>query len=122
VPEKKRSDAMAKKMSDRTCHCGYRKGDPAIQEEPEYGFFGWILLSLFGITPRPHHISFRCMYCRQELGTSTNPKLLARRSMPDKPHAATPAPATTAATTTAVAPPPPAPPPAVATAAAKPSA
>lgn len=101
---------MPKKVSDRTCHCGYRKGDPAIQEEPEYGFLGWILLSLFGITPRPHHISFRCMYCREELGTSRNPKLLARRSTPNKPQAATPAPAA------------PPPPPAVPTAAAKPSA
>jgi hypothetical protein len=107
---------MARKLSDRTCHCGYRKGDPAIQEEPEYGFLGWILLSLFGITPRPHHISFRCMYCRAELGTSTNPKLLARRSTPNRPQPATPPPATTAAAT------PPPQTPAVTTEAAKPSA
>jgi hypothetical protein len=57
-------------------------GDPAIQEEPEYGTLGWILLSIFGITPRPKYISFRCMYCREELGTSTSPKLLAKRTVP----------------------------------------
>jgi len=73
--------AMAKNTSDRTCHCGHRVGAPAIQEEPEYGVFGWILLSLFGITPRPHHISFRCMYCREEIGTSQSPQLLARRTV-----------------------------------------
>jgi hypothetical protein len=74
---------MARKPAqDRTCHCGHRRGDPAIQEEPEYGFIGWILLSIFGLTPRPDWISFRCRYCREELGTSRDPKLLARRSTP----------------------------------------
>ena len=71
---------MTKKASVRSCHCGHCKGDPAIQEEPEYGFFGWILLSIFGITPRPDWIAFRCRYCRAELGTSRDPKLLAKRS------------------------------------------
>jgi hypothetical protein len=56
-------------------------GDPAIQEEPQYGTLGWFLLSVFGITPRPDHIAFCCMYCRDVLGTSRNPKLLARRSV-----------------------------------------
>jgi hypothetical protein len=71
---------MAKNTSDRACHCGHRRGDAAIQEEPEYDTFGWILLSIFGITPRPDHIAFRCMYCREELGRSRSPALLARRS------------------------------------------
>ena len=74
----------SKAAADKTCHCGHRKGDPAIQEEPEYGFVGWMLLSIFGITPRPDWISFRCRYCREELGTSRDPKLLARRSTPKK--------------------------------------
>lgn len=72
---------MAKNAANRTCHCGHRQGDPAIREEPEYGVLGWILLSIFGITPRPDHISFRCMYCREELAQSRNPRLLARRSV-----------------------------------------
>ena len=67
---------------DRTCHCGHHRGDPAIQEEPEYTTWGWIMLSMFGMTPRPHYISFRCALCRMEIGRSRDPKLLARRSAP----------------------------------------
>lgn len=71
---------MAKRASNRTCHCGHKQGDPAIQEDPEYGLVGWIMLSIFGITPKPDYISFRCRYCCMELGISRNPRLLARRS------------------------------------------
>jgi hypothetical protein len=66
---------------DRTCHCGHRLGHSAIQEEPEYTTWGWILLSMFGMTPRPHHIAFRCFLCRKEVGRSRDPKLLERRSI-----------------------------------------
>ena len=66
----------------RTCHCGHKRGDAAIQEEPEYSTWGWIMLSIFGLTPRPDYISFRCILCRAEVGTSRDPKLLARRSAP----------------------------------------
>lgn len=69
-------------MKERRCHCGHRRGDPEIQEEPEFTTWGWLMLSMLGMTPRPHHIVFRCMYCRAELGTSRDPKLLARRSAP----------------------------------------
>ena len=65
----------------KVCHCGHKKGDPAIQEEPEYTTWGWIMLSMLGMTPRPHHISFRCMYCREEVGQSRDPRLLERRSI-----------------------------------------
>ena len=71
---------MTRKNSERACHCGHHKGDPAIQAEPEYGFLGWIMLSIFGITPKPDWIAVRCRYCRDELGTSRDPRLLARRS------------------------------------------
>ena len=37
---------------------------------------------MFGMTPRPDHIVFRCLYCRKEVGVSRDPKLLARRSLP----------------------------------------
>ena len=68
-------------QKNKTCHCGHHMGDPAIQEEPEYTTWGWIMLSMLGMTPRPDHISFRCMYCRKELGQSRDPKLLAMRSL-----------------------------------------
>lgn len=67
-------------MSADTCYCGHRQGAPEIQEEPEYTTWGWILLSMFGMTPRPSHISFRCMHCRKEVGQSRDPRLLARKS------------------------------------------
>lgn len=67
-------------MKSRACHCGHQMGDPAIEEEPEYTTWGWIILSMFGMTPRPHHIAYRCIYCRAELGQSRDPKLLARRT------------------------------------------
>ncbi len=68
-------------MRERTCHCGYGRGHEAIQEEPEYTTWGWIMLSMFGMTPRPHHIAFRCLYCRKEVGQSRDPRLLERRSV-----------------------------------------
>ena len=71
-----------KVMPDRTCHCGHRRGDPQIQEEAEYTTWGWICLSMFGMTPRPDHIAFRCVLCRAELGTSRDPKLLAKKTAP----------------------------------------
>lgn len=77
-----REERMKKSSNNRACHCGHRTGHPAIQEEPEYGFLGWIMLSIFGVTPRPDWIAFRCRYCRDELGTSRDPRLLAKRSAP----------------------------------------
>jgi hypothetical protein len=69
-------------MVERVCHCGNRRGHPNVQEEPEYTTWGWIMLSMLGMTPRPHHIVFRCILCRADLGTSRDPKLLERRSAP----------------------------------------
>lgn len=69
-------------MHERKCHCGHRRGDAHIHEEAEYTMWGWILLSMFGMTPRPDHIAFRCILCRAEVGQSRDPKLLARRSAP----------------------------------------
>jgi hypothetical protein len=51
-----------------------------VVEEPEYTLWGWILLSMFGITPKPDHVVYRCQLCRQSLGTTRNPEVLARRS------------------------------------------
>jgi hypothetical protein len=64
----------------RRCHCGHEMGHAAIEEEPEYTTWGWIMLSMLGMTPRPDHIAFRCMYCRKEVGRSRDPKLLAMRT------------------------------------------
>jgi hypothetical protein len=64
----------------RTCRCGHAKGHDMIVEEPEYTLWGWILLSMFGVTPKPDHVVYRCQICRQSVGTTRNPEVLARRS------------------------------------------
>jgi hypothetical protein len=51
-----------------------------VVEEPEYTLWGWILLSMFGITPKPDHVVYRCQICRQSLGSTRDPKVLARRT------------------------------------------
>lgn len=63
----------------RTCRCGYTKSDPHVVEEPEYTLWGWIVLSMFGITPKPDHIAYRCQICRRTLGTTRDPDVLAKR-------------------------------------------
>lgn len=64
----------------RVCKCGYAKGHPAIEEEPEYTLWGWILLSMFGITPKPDHVVYRCTLCHKSVGTTRDPEVLKRRS------------------------------------------
>lgn len=66
----------------RQCKCGHSRGHPLVEEEPEYTLWGWIVLSMFGITPKPDHIAYRCQICRMTVATSRNPALLARRSKP----------------------------------------
>ncbi len=60
-----------------------------VVEEPEYTLWGWILLSMFGITPKPDHVVYRCQMCRQSLGSTRDPKVLARRTG-QKPKTAEP--------------------------------
>ena len=71
----------------RTCHCGYAKGHELIVEEPEYTLWGWILLSMFGITPKPDHVVYRCQMCRKSVGSTRDPRVLAGRTQttPDAP-------------------------------------
>lgn len=62
-----------------------------VVEEPEYTLWGWILLSMFGVTPKPDHVVYRCQLCRQSLGTTRNPKVLARRTKGSAAEPTTPA-------------------------------
>jgi hypothetical protein len=70
-----------------------------VEEEPEYTLWGWIVLSMFGITPKPDHVIYRCQICRQSLGSTRDPKVLARRTKlteaaaaPSQPGPSTPDP------------------------------
>lgn len=69
-------------MSPRTCACGYTRNHPHVQQEPQYSLWGWIMLSMFGVTPVPKYIDFRCIRCKRSLGTSRDPKLLHKRQLP----------------------------------------
>jgi hypothetical protein len=63
-----------------------------VVEEPEYTLWGWILLSMFGVTPKPDHVVYRCQICRQSLGTTRDPKVLARRMKGATPEPSPPPP------------------------------
>jgi hypothetical protein len=63
----------------KTCSCGYTRDHEMVEQEPEYSLWGWILLSMFGISAKPDHIVFRCTRCRQTLGVSRDPALIAHR-------------------------------------------
>ncbi len=66
----------------KKCACGHTRDDPKVAQEPEYTLWGWILLSVLGISAKPDHIVFRCTQCRQKLGVSRDPALLARQEKP----------------------------------------
>jgi hypothetical protein len=64
----------------KTCPCGHDKNHQLVEEEPEYSLVGWLLLSMFGITPKPDHIVYRCTMCHKSVGVTRDPKILARKS------------------------------------------
>lgn len=75
----------------RTCKCGHTKSHQLVVEEPEYSLWGWIVLSMFGITPKPSYVAYRCQICRMTLGTTRDPKVLAARiRTEEKPSEKTP--------------------------------
>ena len=72
-------------MRERKCHCGHTRSHPEVAQDPEYTLWGWIQLSMLGITPLPERIVFRCRRCQKSLGSSRDPELLRRRATPDVP-------------------------------------
>jgi len=90
-------------MRERKCPCGHTRGHPEVAQDAEYTLWGWIQLSMLGVTPLPDRIEFRCRRCGKSLGVSRDPSLLRKRSMPDVPGApqAAAAPAATPAAPTA---------------------
>jgi hypothetical protein len=78
---------MVTTMRERKCACGHTRGHPEVAQDPEYTLWGWIQLSMLGITPLPERIVFRCRRCQKSLGVSRDPALLRKRGMPDAPAA-----------------------------------
>jgi hypothetical protein len=63
----------------KTCSCGHTRDHELVVHEPEYTLWGWILLSMFGISAKPDHIVFRCTKCREKLGVSRDKALIDRQ-------------------------------------------
>lgn len=82
---------MVPGMRERKCPCGHNRSHPAVAQDAEYTLWGWIQLSMLGVTPLPDRIEFRCRKCGKSLGVSRDPALLRKRSMPDAPGAPAPA-------------------------------
>ena len=78
---------MVTVMRERTCACGHTRGHPEVAQDAEYTLWGWIQLSMLGITPLPERIVFRCRRCQKSLGVSRDPALLRKRGIPDAPGA-----------------------------------
>ena len=77
-------------MRERKCPCGNTRTHPEVAQDPEYTLWGWIQLSMLGITPLPDRIVFRCRRCQKSLGVSRDPALLRRRQATDAPGAGAP--------------------------------
>lgn len=50
-----------------------------VAQEPQYSFWGWILLAVLGISAKPDHIAFRCTKCGAKLATSRDKALIERQ-------------------------------------------
>jgi hypothetical protein len=74
---------MVTPMRERKCACGHTRGHPEVAQDAEYTLWGWIQLSMLGITPLPERIVFRCRRCARSLGVTRDPALLRKRGMPD---------------------------------------
>jgi hypothetical protein len=61
---------------ERRCACGHTRAHPMIAKELEYSLWGWICISIIGITPKPERIVFRCTTCRKAVGVTRDPRLL----------------------------------------------
>ena len=69
----------------KKCHCGHTRDHPEIQQDPEYTLWGWIQLSMIGITPLPERIVFRCIRCKKSVGVTRDPDLLRKKMKIDAP-------------------------------------
>ncbi len=64
--------------------CGHTRNHPEVQQEPEYTLWGWIMLSMLGMTPSPERVVFRCIRCKQSSASRAIPRLLHKKQMPSR--------------------------------------
>ena len=60
-------------VDEPTCSCGHDRSHPKVEASPSYGAFGWTLL-IFGATPIPRWVEYRCKKCGESLGISEDPE------------------------------------------------
>ena len=61
---------------ERTCRCGFKKGDFWVRPSHTFGFWG-TLAQIFGVTARPIRVDYECGRCRQRIESITDPAALA---------------------------------------------
>jgi hypothetical protein len=67
----------AKDRSTARCACGHTANHSAVLPEPAYTQWGWLLF-LIGVTAKPLAVLYRCLWCKQVLARTRDPKVLAR--------------------------------------------
>lgn len=59
------------------CACGHDRSHPQVAPEPVYTEWSWFLF-LIGVTAKPRSVLYRCIWCKQVLASTRDPKILSR--------------------------------------------
>lgn len=69
--------AQAKTANTACCACGHTLSHSAVLPEPVYTQWGWLLF-LIGVTAKPLAVVYRCLWCKQVLAKTRDPKVLSK--------------------------------------------
>lgn len=59
------------------CACGRDRSHPEVAPEPVYTQWSWLLF-LIGVTAKPQSVLYRCIWCKQVLASTRDPKILSK--------------------------------------------
>jgi hypothetical protein len=59
------------------CACGHDRSHPQVAPEPVYTEWSWLLF-LIGVTAKPRSVLYRCIWCKQVLASTRDPKVRAK--------------------------------------------
>jgi len=63
-----------------TCRCGHTREHAAVEAEPVYGGFVFLLGVMFGMGgSKPKSVRFRCTQCHEVIEESTAPEVWKRK-------------------------------------------
>jgi hypothetical protein len=71
--EKNEADMVASK---KTCRCGHGLSHPFVSQKGHYTAFGWLCVTLVGITTRPIRVSYICRKCDTVIHSTTDVHIL----------------------------------------------